>query len=64
MNEGESMSRSEALVRAQKKYDGQCRQVKLKFHVEGDADVLAKLETVANKQDYIRNLIRMDIARG
>lgn len=64
MGKGGTMPRSEALVRAQKRYDSQCRQIKLKFHVEGDADVLEKLDTVANKQDYIRGLIRMDIARG
>ena len=33
----------------------------IRFNLEGDADVLAKLEGVENKTDYIRRLIREDI---
>lgn len=39
------------------------RQIKFQFNLENDADVLAKLDNVPNKQDYVRRLIREDIAR-
>jgi len=41
-----------------------CRNVMCRFFVKGDADVLEKLSSVPNKTDYIRSLIRADIARG
>lgn len=39
------------------------RFVGLKFNIRTDADIIAHLETVSNMQDYIRQLIRADIAR-
>lgn len=35
----------------------------LQFNVTNDADVIAKLVEVPNRSDYIRKLIREDIAR-
>lgn len=37
-------------------------QVHLWFHDENDADILDRLNTVGNKQGYIKSLIRADIA--
>lgn len=37
------------------------RQYHLELHKENDADIINKLETVDNKQGYIKTLIRRDI---
>ena len=34
-----------------------------KFHLENDADVISKLDSVESKQGYIKQLVREDIAR-
>lgn len=58
------MAISEAQKRAQRKYnDTHQRQIKFSFSIQNDADVLAKLDAVPNKQGYIKELIRADIAR-
>ena len=55
---------SEAQKRAAAKYDREkTKQYKFKMNMNTDADVLAKLDTVPNKQGYIKQLIRADIAR-
>ena len=36
-------------------------QIKLKLHNKNDIDILLKLEVCANKQGYIKELIRNDI---
>lgn len=55
--------RSEALKRAQAKYDKRnCVQVNLKLNKSTDKDILDKLQAVENKQGYIKDLIRLDIA--
>lgn len=38
------------------------KQFLLKYHIVNDSDIISKLETVPSKQDYIRQLIRKDIA--
>lgn len=38
-------------------------QVKLKLNIKTDADILAKLEEMANKQGYIKALIRRDLQK-
>lgn len=49
---------------AQAKYDKtHCKFYTLKFNLETDSDIIAKLETVESKQGYIKQLIREDIAR-
>ena len=35
--------------------------VSIRRNIESDADVISKLESVPNKADYIRRLIRADI---
>lgn len=56
-----SESVKKAVARYQKTH---IQQVKFNFSIEHDADILAKLETVGNKQGYIKDLIRADIARN
>ena len=57
------MKRSEAQKRASAKYDvAHTVQIKLKLNTGTDADILDKLAHVDNKQGYIKDLIRADIA--
>lgn len=45
------------------RYDQQnTRQIKMKLNIKTDADILKKLDSVSNKQGYIKALIRKDIA--
>lgn len=56
---------SEAHNRAVKKYDeANTKQIKLKLNKKTDADILEALESVPNKQGYIKSLIRKDIAQN
>lgn len=56
---------TEAQKRAVAKYDAvNTRQIKLKLNLKEDADILAKLDSVSNKQGYIKELVRGDIANG
>lgn len=56
------MPTSDAQKRAQIKYDaGQTVQIKMKLNKKTDADILRKLDSVANKQGYIKKLIRDDL---
>lgn len=53
-----------ARVYSYKDYDQtHTRQVKMKLNLRTDADILAKLNSVPNKQGYIKELIRRDIKR-
>lgn len=48
---------------SQRKYDAaNCRYFQLKYNLVTDKDIIAKLESVRSKQDYIRKLIRKDMA--
>lgn len=48
---------------SQRKYDSaNCTFYYLKFNNRTDADVIAKLASVPSKQNYIRQLIRKDLA--
>ena len=40
------------------------KRLQCKFNLKTDADVLARLDQVQNKQGYIKRLIREDIARN
>lgn len=40
------------------------KQYHLELHKENDADIIRKLETVDNKQGYIKTLIRRAIQGG
>lgn len=56
---------TEAQKRAKLKYDeANTVQVKLKLNRKTDADILARLDAVANKQGYIKDLIRADLKGG
>lgn len=54
---------SDAQKKAIAKYDEKnTRQVKLKLNKITDKDILDKLDSVENRQGYIKSLIREDIA--
>ena len=57
------MARSEALKRAQDKYTNKIRTFAVRVHIERDADVIKRLESVENVTDYIRKLVRDDLMR-
>ena len=40
------------------------KQIKINMNLDTDAEILAKLDSVPNKTDYIRQLILADIAKG
>ena len=49
--------------KAQAKYDAEnTKRVFIKLNLKTDADILEQLEKVGNKQGYIKELIRKDIA--
>jgi len=53
-----------AQKRAVAKYDKtHTKGLYLKLNLVNDADILAKLDAVDNKQLYIKNLIRADIGK-
>lgn len=55
---------TEAQIRAQRKYDAEnTLQVHLKLNRRTDSDVLEKLDSVPNKQGYIKELIRADLKK-
>lgn len=56
---------TEAQLRAQAKYDKyNTRAVLFKFNLKTDADILAQLDRIENRQGYIKELIRKDIRDG
>lgn len=53
---------SEAQLKAIDRYDkANCKKILLKLNKKTDKDVLEKLDSVPNKQGYIKELIRSDI---
>lgn len=53
---------SEAQKRASSRYDqAKTKKVSVKLNKTTDADILAKLDQVENKQGYIKELIRKDL---
>ena len=55
---------TEAQRKAKAKYDAATAQaVMLKLNKKTDADILARLNEVGNKQGYIKQLIRNDLRR-
>ena len=55
--------KTEAQKRASAKYDKKNTEViNFKFNLKTDADILEKLNQVGNKQGYVKQLIRKDIA--
>lgn len=55
---------SEAQKQAIRRYDdANTIQIKMKLNRRTDKDIIDKLETVGNKQGYIKELIRRDIEK-
>ena len=55
---------SDAQKRASAKFEREkTRSIKIKLTMSTDADILAKLDAVGNKQGYIKKLIRDDLKR-
>lgn len=53
---------SEQQKRAQIKYDkANTRNITFKFNLKTDADILERLDSVDNRQGYIKELIRNDM---
>ena len=52
---------TDAQKRAKARYDKTTHQLVMRLRVDADADVISKLESVGNKTEYIRTLIRKDI---
>ena len=64
MSEGKTYYDEKHNIR-QQRYDAEhTRQIKFKLNLKSDADILAQLDSVPNKQGYIKQLIREDIARS
>lgn len=56
------MAITEQQKRAQIKYDkANTRQITFKFNLKTDADILERLDSVDNRQGYIKEIIRNDI---
>lgn len=54
---------TEQQKRAQIKYDkANTRKITFKFNLKIDADILERLDSVNNRQGYVKELIRRDIA--
>lgn len=58
------MPRSEALAKAQERYQAKLKQVKFWLNPATDRDVIARLDSVESKGKYIINLVREDIKNG
>lgn len=53
---------TEQQKKAQIKYDKEhTRQITFKFNLKTDADILERLDSVENRQGYIKYLVRNDI---
>ena len=53
---------TEAMIRAVRRYDdANTRKLSLKLNLNTDKDVLEKLDSVPNRQGYIKDLIRADM---
>lgn len=55
---------SEAGKRAMRRYARKTVQFIVRLRKDADADVIARLESVPNKTEYVRRLVRKDIYRG
>ena len=60
---GDDMA-TKAQAKASARYDAQhTKQVMLKLNTKTDADILKRLDSLPNKQGYIKELIRKDMAK-
>ena len=59
------MASTDAQKRASIKYaKSNVTQIKFSFNNKTDADILEKLNSIDNKQGYIKSLIRNDMMKG
>lgn len=57
--------RKRAIAAANNEYKKRCmRLIALRFHKTSDAKVLARLDSVGNKADYVRKLILSDVEKN
>ena len=59
-----AMPKSDALRRAQAKYDARLKQVKIRLDPATDQDIIQKLDSVGNIVQYLKYLIRKDMKSG
>lgn len=58
------MATSKARKAATRRYDEKnTRQIVMKLNLKTDADILEKLDSVKNRQGYIKALIRADMEK-
>ena len=55
--------KSDALKKAQAKYEAKIKAYHIRFLQDADKELIAKIESVPNKNAYIKELIRQDIQR-
>lgn len=55
--------RSDALSKAQAKYDGRQRKILVRLDAAADADLIAHIEAQPSMQAYIKRLIREDMQK-
>ena len=53
--------RRESQREAQRRYQKKLKTYILRFRIDQDADVIARMEEVSSKTEFIRELIRRDI---
>lgn len=55
---------TEAQKRASQKYKAnKTKSIRLELNIEHDADIIARLDEVGNRQGYVKELIRRDMNR-
>ena len=54
---------TEAQKRAKARYDAKTTQLVLRLRNGADADVIERLKSIPAKTEYVRRLVREDIAR-
>ena len=55
---------SEAQKAAKRRYDLKTQQYVFRLRLDGDADIIARLNSIQNKTEYLRRLVREDMRRG
>lgn len=63
LGDQERAKRSEALSKAQAKYDDRQRKVTIRLDEQGDADLIARIEAQPSMTAYIKELVRRDMER-
>lgn len=63
LGDQERAKRSEALSKAQAKYDGRQRKVTIRLDEQADADLIARIEAQPSMTAYIKELVRRDMER-